>query len=63
MAVEERVKHRQFVPDHVLFTVPTQPHQWIIAIGRDVPAYAKAKIMEQVRALWSYCCTPTTLHT
>lgn len=48
MAIEERKKRRQFVPDGVLYESTTRPRPVIVAFARDVPAYSKQRIHKEV---------------
>jgi len=50
-AAHERTKHRQYLPDVVLYTVKPRPRPVIVAIARDVAAYAKARIQREVTRL------------
>lgn len=47
-AVYERLKHRQYIPDHAINSFPLQRRPIIVALARDVPAYTKDKIFNYI---------------
>lgn len=48
-AKAERIKKRQYVPDDVLFNAPARPRPLILAFGRDCSAFAKSRIIYEIR--------------
>eukprot|EP01032_Pedospumella_encystans_P016914 gene16914-19277_t len=50
-AIEERTKHRQYIPDAVLHVSITRPRPVVIALSRDLSAYSKRKIHQEVTKL------------
>lgn len=47
-ALEERRKHMQYLPDHVLFDAPKRPRPIILALARDLPGLAKKAIHQEI---------------
>lgn len=44
----EREKHRQYLPDSVLHSAPKRPRPVVIALSRDLPGNAKARMHQQI---------------
>jgi hypothetical protein len=50
-AVEERTKHRQYLPDSVLHSGVARPRPVVVALSRDLSGYSKRRIHAEVTRL------------